>query len=159
MSGQKIRIKIRAFDHKIIDQVAELIIKTAQDTGAIIAGPIPLPTQIAKYTVNRSTFVHKNSREQFEMRTHNRLIDIKETTSRTVDALTNLEIPAGVDIEIKMIAGLEKETFKKEIKSQLEQPKIEKKAPVVKTAKPVKPAKTTAKKTVAKPTKKKITKK
>ena len=111
-TGQKIRIKIKAFDHKIIDQVAQLIIQTAQDSGAIIAGPIPLPTKIDKYTVNKSTFVHKTSREQFEVRTHKRLIDINETTSQTVDALTNLDIPAGVDIEIKMISGLEKTTKK-----------------------------------------------
>ena len=105
---QKIRIKIRAFDHKIIDEVCNTIIQTAQDTGAIIAGPIPLPTRIEKFTVNKSTFVHKNSREQFEMRTHKRLIDIKETTPQTIDSLTNLTVPAGVDIEIKMMAGEEK---------------------------------------------------
>jgi small subunit ribosomal protein S10 len=102
-TGQKIRIKIKAFDHKIIDEVAKKIIQTAQDTGAIVAGPIPLPTKIQKFTVLKSTFVHKNSRDQYEMRTHSRLIDIKETTTQTVDSLTNLTVPAGVDIEIKML--------------------------------------------------------
>lgn len=106
--GQKIRIKIKAFDHKIIDQVTRLIIQTALDTGAIIAGPIPLPTKIEKFTVNKSTFVNKTSREQFEIRTHKRLIDIKEITPQTIDSLTNLNVPAGVDIEIKMIADIEK---------------------------------------------------
>lgn len=107
-TGQKIRIKIKAFDHKIIDDVAALIIQTAIDTGAIIAGPIPLPTKKEKFTVNKSTFVNKTSREQFEIRTHKRLIDIKETTPQTIDSLTNLDVPAGVDIEIKMISGEEK---------------------------------------------------
>jgi small subunit ribosomal protein S10 len=116
-AGQKIRIKIKAFDHKIIDDVARLIIQTATDTGAIIAGPIPLPTKIEKITVNKSTFVNKTSREQFEIRTHKRLIDIKETTSQTIDALTNLDVPAGVDIEIKMIAG-EGKAAKKGAKSK-----------------------------------------
>ncbi|HRY91417.1 MAG TPA: 30S ribosomal protein S10 [Candidatus Gracilibacteria bacterium] len=102
---QKIRIKIQAYDHKIIDDSSRLIIETAERTGAIVAGPIPLPTNIEKYTVNRSTFVHKNAREQFEMRTHKRLIDITECTPKTIDSLTNLSLPAGVDIEIKMLAG------------------------------------------------------
>jgi len=104
-SKQKIRIKIQAYDHKIIDDTAKLIIETAERTGAIVAGPIPLPTHIEKYTVNRSTFVHKNARDQFEMRTHKRLIDITECTPKTIDSLTNLSLPAGVDIEIKMLAG------------------------------------------------------
>lgn len=104
---QKIRIKIKAFDHKVADDSAKLIIETAQDSGAIIAGPIPLPTIIDKFTVNKSTFVHKNARDQFEMRTHKRLIDITETTPKTIDALTNLTLPAGVDIEIKMITAEE----------------------------------------------------
>ena len=104
-SKQKIRIKIQAYDHKIIDESAKLIIDTAERTGAIVAGPIPLPTKIDKYTVNRSTFVHKNSREQYEMRTHKRLIDITESTPKTVDSLTNLSLPAGVDIEINMFTG------------------------------------------------------
>lgn len=101
---QKIRIKILAFDHKIADESAKLIIETAERTGALVAGPIPLPTKIDKYTVNRSTFVHKNAREQFEMRTHKRLIDITQSTPKTIDALSNLGLPAGVDIEIKMMA-------------------------------------------------------
>lgn len=103
VSAQKIRIKIRAFDHKIADDSVRQIIETAEKTGAIIAGPIPLPTKIDKFTVNRSTFVHKNSREQFEMRTHKRLIDITESTPKTIEALSSLTLPAGVDIEIKMI--------------------------------------------------------
>ncbi len=101
---QKIRIKILAFDHKIADESAKLIIETAEKTGALVAGPIPLPTKTDKYTVNRSTFVHKNAREQFEMRTHKRLIDITQSTPKTIDALSNLGLPAGVDIEIKMLA-------------------------------------------------------
>jgi len=111
--GQKIRIKIKSFDHKIIDQVTRLIIQTALDTGAIIAGPIPLPTKIEKFTVNKSTFVNKTAREQFEIRTHKRLIDIKEITPQTIDSLTNLNVPAGVDIEIKMIKDVEKTPKKK----------------------------------------------
>jgi len=102
--SQKIRIKVRAFDHKIIDAATDLIINSAENTGAIIAGPIPLPTKIEKFTVNKSTFVNKNSREQFERRTHQRLIDIRETTPKTIDALTNLALPAGVSVEIKMIS-------------------------------------------------------
>jgi len=98
----RIRIKIRAYDHKIIDQSAKTIIESAERSGASVHGPIPLPTEKRKYTVNRSTFVHKNAREQFEMRTHKRLIDIVNLTDKTVDALMNLNLPAGVDVEIKM---------------------------------------------------------
>ncbi len=98
----KIRIKIRAYDHKLIDQSAKQIVETAKRTGATISGPIPLPTEKTKYTVLRSTFVHKDSREQFEMRVHKRLIDIVSATPKTIDALTNLSLPAGVDVEIKM---------------------------------------------------------
>lgn len=98
----RIRIKIRAYDHKLIDQSAKQIVDTAKRTGAKISGPVPLPTENKKYTVLRSTFVHKDSREQFEMRVHKRLIDILEATPKTIDALTNLNLPAGVDIEIKM---------------------------------------------------------
>jgi len=98
----RLRIKIKAFDHKIVDQSARQIIETAERYGAEIIGPMPLPTQIQKYTVNRSTFVHKDSREQFETRTHKRLIDIFNPTPKIIDALMNLNIPAGVDIEIKM---------------------------------------------------------
>jgi small subunit ribosomal protein S10 len=103
--AQKIRITLRAFDHTVIDKAVKLIIETAQRTGAIVAGPIPLPTHIKKITVNRSTFIFKNSREQFEIRTHKRLIDLTETTSATIDALSNLSLPAGVEIEIKMMAA------------------------------------------------------
>ncbi len=100
---QRIRITLKAFDHTIIDKAVKMIIETAERTGAIIAGPIPLPTKIKKITVNRSTFVVKDSREQFEMRIHKRLIDLRETTSNTIESLTNLSLPAGVDIEIKML--------------------------------------------------------
>ncbi len=103
MSKQKIRIKIKSFDHKVIDDATRMIIETAEKTGAIVMGPIPLPTNIDKFTVNKSTFVHKNSREQYEMRTHKRLVDLTETTSATIEELSNLSLPSGVDIEIKMI--------------------------------------------------------
>jgi small subunit ribosomal protein S10 len=101
---QRIRIKIKAFDHKVIDDTTRLIIDTAERTGAVISGPIPLPTKIEKFTVNKSTFVHKTSREQFEIRTHKRLVDINESTPKTIEALSGLSLPAGVDIEIKMIS-------------------------------------------------------
>ncbi len=100
---QRIRITLKAFDHTIIDKAVETIIHTAERTGAIVAGPIPLPTKIKKFTINRSTFISKNAREQFEMRVHKRLIDLRETTASTIEALTNLSLPAGVDIEIKML--------------------------------------------------------
>lgn len=99
---QRIRIKIKAYDHKVIDQSTKTIIETAKRTGATVIGPIPLPTEKKKYTVMSSTFVHKDAREQYEMRTHKRLLDIIEPTSQTVDSLMNLNLPAGVDIEIKM---------------------------------------------------------
>jgi len=99
---QRIRIKIRAYDHKIIDQSTRTIIETAQRTGASVRGPVPLPTEKTKYTVNRSTFVHKDAREQYEMRVHKRLVDIYEPTPKTIESLTNLNLPAGVDVEIKM---------------------------------------------------------
>lgn len=98
----RIRIKIRAYDHKLIDLSSKQIVDTAKRTGAQISGPIPLPTEKTKYTVLRSTFVHKDSREQFEQRVHKRLIDILQATPKTIDALTNLNLPAGVDVEIKM---------------------------------------------------------
>jgi len=98
----RIRIKIKAYDHKIIDQSAKQIVDTALRTGANITGPVPLPTEIRKFTVNRSTFVHKDSRDQYEMRIHKRLIDIWNPSAKTIDNLTNLDLPAGVDIEIKM---------------------------------------------------------
>ncbi len=98
---QRIRIRIRAYDHKIIDQATLTIIKAAERSGAKVHGPVPLPTEKRKYTVNRSTFVHKDSREQYEMRIHKRLIDITEPTEKTIDALMSLNLPAGVDVEIK----------------------------------------------------------
>jgi small subunit ribosomal protein S10 len=99
---QRIRIKIKAFDHKIIDRSTKTIIDTANRSGAQIFGPIPLPTEKKKYTVNRSTFVHKTARDQYEMRIHKRLIDIVDPTAKTIDDLTNLSLPSGVDVEIKM---------------------------------------------------------
>lgn len=97
----RIRIKIRAYDHKIIDQATQTIIKTIERSGAKVLGPVPLPTEKRKYTVNRSTFVHKDAREQYEMRVHKRLIDINEPNDKTIDALQSLNLPAGVDVEIK----------------------------------------------------------
>lgn len=99
---QKIRIKIKAFDHKIIDQSTKSIINTVNRSGAQVFGPIPLPTEKKKYTVNRSTFVHKDARDQYEMRIHKRMIDIIEPSAKTIEDLTNLSLPAGVDVEIKM---------------------------------------------------------
>ncbi|MCR4280281.1 MAG: 30S ribosomal protein S10 [Candidatus Komeilibacteria bacterium] len=99
----KIRIKLRAYDHKVIDQSTRTIIETARRSGAKVVGPIPLPTIKKKYTVLKSTFVHKASKDQYEMRTHKRLIDIFASGGKTVDALMNLSLPAGVDIEIKMV--------------------------------------------------------
>ncbi|OHA08304.1 MAG: 30S ribosomal protein S10 [Candidatus Sungbacteria bacterium RIFCSPLOWO2_01_FULL_60_25] len=98
----RIRIRIRAYDHKVIDASVKQIVETARRHGAEVVGPVPLPTEIKKYTVNRSSFVHKNAREQFEMRVHKRLIDIIGPTPKIIDSLTNLTLPAGVDIEIKM---------------------------------------------------------
>ena len=97
-----IRIRLSAFDHTVLDEAAAKILESAQRTGAVVHGPIPLPTQIRKFTVNRSTFVHKNARDQFEMRTHRRLIDLSETTFKTMESLQSLSLPSGVDIEIKM---------------------------------------------------------
>ncbi len=102
MASQKIRIRLKAFDHRILDQSAVLIVEAAERTGAAVAGPVPLPTEIDKYCVIRSPHVDKDSREQFEIRTHKRLIDILEPTSKTVDALMRLQLPSGVDIEIKL---------------------------------------------------------
>ena len=99
---QKIRIKIRAYDHKIIDQSTKTIIDTVNRTGAHAIGPVPLPTEKKKYTVLRSSFVHKNARDQYEMRIHKRLVDIVDITPKTIDSLSSLNLPAGVDVEIKM---------------------------------------------------------
>ena len=131
MSKQKIRIKIKSFDHKVIDEAARLILETAEKTGAIVMGPIPLPTIIDKITVLKSTFVHKNARDQYEIRTHKRLIDITVSTSSTIEELSNLSLPSGVDIEIKMIMEAGEEKTKKT--DGEEAPK--KKAPVKKPAK------------------------
>ena len=98
----RMRVKIKAYDHKVIDQSARKIVETAERSGASVVGPVPLPTEIHKVTVNRSTFVHKNSRDQYEMRVHKRLIDIVNPTSKTIDLMTNLDLPTGVDVEIKM---------------------------------------------------------
>ncbi len=99
---QKIRIKIKAFDHKIIDKSTKTIIETAERSNARIFGPIPLPTEKTKYTVNRSSFVNKTARDQYEVRIHKRLIDIVDPDAKTIENLTNLNLPAGVDVEIKM---------------------------------------------------------
>ncbi|PKN67622.1 MAG: 30S ribosomal protein S10 [Deltaproteobacteria bacterium HGW-Deltaproteobacteria-15] len=102
MTNQKIRIRLKAYDHKLLDQSAMEIVETAKETGAKVAGPIPLPTVINRYTVLRSPHVDKKSREQFEIRTHKRLLDILEPTQQTVDALMKLDLAAGVDVEIKL---------------------------------------------------------
>jgi len=102
MAGQKIRIKLRAYDHRLLDKSTDKIIQTAKNTGAAISGPIPLPTRKTIYTVLRSPHVDKKSREQFETRIHKRLVDIHNSTPKTVDALMKLELPAGVDVEIKV---------------------------------------------------------
>lgn len=97
----RIRIKLKAYDHKLIDQSAKQIVDAVERDGAKVAGPTPLPTSKKKYTVNRSTFVHKNARDQYEIRVHKRLIDIVESTNRTVDTLMSLNLPAGVDVSMK----------------------------------------------------------
>jgi small subunit ribosomal protein S10 len=102
MPKQKIRIKLKGYDHKILDLAAQQIVDAVEATGAVVSGPVPLPTRIQKWSVIRSTFIDKNSQEQFEIRTHKRLIDIVETTSKTIDALTKLNLPAGVNIDIKL---------------------------------------------------------
>jgi small subunit ribosomal protein S10 len=102
ITNPKIRIRLKAYDHKLLDQSANEIVETAKETGAKVAGPIPLPTVINKYCVLRSPHVDKKSREQFEIRTHKRLLDILEPTQQTVDALMKLDLAAGVDVEIKL---------------------------------------------------------
>ena len=102
MESQKIRIRLRAYDHKVLDRAALEIVDTARRTGARVAGPVPLPTVINKYCVLRSPHIDKKSREQFEVRTHKRLLDILEPTQQTIDALMKLELSAGVDVEIKL---------------------------------------------------------
>jgi small subunit ribosomal protein S10 len=104
-SGQKIRIRLKAYDHEVIDQSSKKIVETVVRTQAKVRGPVPLPTEIRKYTVIRSPHVDKDSREHFEMRIHKRLLDIVEPTGKTVEALQRLELPAGVDIEVKTLQG------------------------------------------------------
>lgn len=99
----KIRLKVKSYDHRLIDSSTKQIIDTAIRNGAEIIGPIPLPTEMRKYTVNRSTFVHKDSREQFEMKMHKRLLEIVNPTQKIVESLSNLNLPAGIDIEVKLI--------------------------------------------------------
>src|SRR6266542_328117 len=101
-ADQKIRIRLKAYDYRLIDKTARTILDTAERTGALVNGPIPLPTEKKLTTVLRSTFIHKDAREQFEMRIHKRLIDVLDPTPKTIDSLINLDLPAGVDIEIKM---------------------------------------------------------
>ncbi|MFH1459721.1 MAG: 30S ribosomal protein S10 [Candidatus Omnitrophota bacterium] len=101
MSHQKIRIKLKAYDHRVLDQSAEEIVNTAKKTGAKVSGPVPLPTNKSLYTVLRSPVIDKKSREQFQLRIHKRLLDIVEPTAKTIDALKKLDLPAGVDVEIK----------------------------------------------------------
>ncbi len=101
MATQRIRIKLKSYDHNLIDKSSERIVKTVKQTGAIVLGPIPLPTRRTVYTVNRSPHVNKKSREQFETKVHKRLIDIFSTSQKTVDSLMKLELPAGVDVELK----------------------------------------------------------
>lgn len=102
MAKQKIRIKLKGFDHKILDQSAEQIVAAVERTGATVSGPVPLPTHIQKFSVIRSPFIDKDSQEQLEIRTHKRLIYIVETTSKTIDALASLNLPSGVEIDIKL---------------------------------------------------------
>ena len=105
MESQNIRIRLKAFDHRVLDQSASEIVKTDKRTGARVRGPIPLPTRIERFTVNRSPHIDKKSREQFEIRTHKRLLDIVDPTPQTVDALMKLDLAAGVNVEIKVMGG------------------------------------------------------
>ncbi len=102
MAKQKIRIRLKAYDHRVLDQSARRIVNTAERTGAKVVGPVPLPTKLERYTVRRSTFIDKDSHEHFEIRTHKRLIDVVDPDSKTIDTLMRLNLPAGVDIEIKL---------------------------------------------------------
>ena len=102
MAKQRIRIRLKAYDHRLIDQSAQTIVETAQRTGADVIGPVPLPTRIEKFTVLRSPFIDKDSREQFEIRTHKRMLDILEPTQQTIDELGKLELSTGIDVEIKL---------------------------------------------------------
>jgi small subunit ribosomal protein S10 len=102
MAKQKVRIRLKAYDHKILDQSARQIVEAAERTGALVAGPVPLPTRIERFSVIRSNFIDKDSQEQFEVRTHKRLIDVVDPSQQTINALMKLNLPAGVDIEIKL---------------------------------------------------------
>ena len=102
MREQRIRIRLKAYDHRILDQSAKRIVETAERSGAQVVGPVPLPTRIEKFTVQRASFIDKDSQEHFEIRTHNRLIDVLDPDSKTIDMLMRLNLPAGVDIEIKI---------------------------------------------------------
>jgi small subunit ribosomal protein S10 len=102
MAKNRIRIRLKAFDHRVLDDSVRKIVEAAERTGAAVVGPIPLPTRIEKFTVNRSPFIDKDSREQFEVRTHKRLIDVMDPGPKTIENLTRLDLPAGVDIEIKL---------------------------------------------------------
>jgi len=102
MAKQKLRIRLKAYDHRALDTLAQRIVETAERTGATVVGPVPLPTRIERYTVRRSPFIDKDSHEHFEIRTHKRLIDVLDPDSKTIDTLMRLNLPAGVDIEIKL---------------------------------------------------------
>ena len=102
MAKQRIRIRLKAYDHRVLDESAKRIVETAERTGATVVGPVPLPTNIERFTVRRSTFIDKDSHEHFEIRTHKRLIDVIEPDNKTIDSLMRLNLPAGVDIEIKL---------------------------------------------------------
>ncbi len=102
MAKQKIRIRLKAYDHRVLDQSAQRIVETAERTGAKVVGPVPLPTKLERFTVRRSTFIDKDSHEHFEIRTHKRLIDVLDPDSKTIDTLMRLNLPAGVEIEIKI---------------------------------------------------------
>jgi small subunit ribosomal protein S10 len=102
MPKQKIRIRLKGYDHKIVDQSAAQIVEAIERSGAVVSGPVPLPTRIEKFSIIRSSFIDKDSQEQFEIRTHKRLIDIVETTSKTIDALTKINLPSGVEVDIKL---------------------------------------------------------
>jgi len=106
MAKQKIRIRLKAYDHRVLDQSAKRIVETAERTGAHVVGPVPLPTKIERFTIRRSTFIDKDSHEHFEIRTHNRLIDVLDPDSKTIDLLMRLNLPAGVDIEIQNIVQI-----------------------------------------------------
>ncbi len=102
MAKQKVRIRLKAYDHRVLDQAASKIVETVKRTGGEVSGPVPLPTEIEKFTVLRAVHKYKDSREQFEMRTHKRLIDITDPSKETVEALTHLDLPGGVDVDIKL---------------------------------------------------------